>query len=84
MTTIEERVAALRRRQSALLQSRAASEHARNVATAQVEAARQALQEEFGITTLEQARTALGTLEQQIAAECTRVEQALAAAGGGA
>ena len=65
----ETRVNALRERIAAAQRDRIRAEHARDAAQAQAQRARQALHDEFGIATPEQARTLLAALQEQLADE---------------
>ncbi len=63
--------------------ARARAEHEYNVAKAQAEAAARDLKEEFDVTSATAARLAIGELEAELEAECSRVREALSRAGQG-
>lgn len=80
--TTEQDIAALREDVQAA-QERGATAKARLAqAQARAEAARDDLQNEFGVTTADEARTALAELRQQLEAEAAEVRARLRQAGG--
>jgi hypothetical protein len=79
---IEETVAKLRGEVTAAAQRHALAEAGLVQAQARAEAARGDLQAEFGVTTVQAARTMLADLRQQMEAEAAEVRRLLAIAGG--
>lgn len=83
MATLDERVTEAKQRVERARRQKALTEHSRGMAQTALQQAQQALSAEFpGITTPEAAQALLGQLESEAAAEVSRVEAALAAAGG--
>jgi cell division protein ZapA (FtsZ GTPase activity inhibitor) len=58
------------------------SQQLAQVAQAQVDAALADLRSEFGVSSIEEARTLAGVLASEVGAEVRRITEALAAAGG--
>ena len=78
---LDQRISTLREQAAAATSRRARAEHELEFAQGRQEAALLALKTEFGIEDIEQARKALKAAEDDLAAECGRIEEALAAAG---
>jgi hypothetical protein len=83
VTDLEQKVALAKRDIGTAQDARAKAEHAYRVAKAQAEAAAKDLKDEFGVTSPAAARLAIGELEAELDAECTRVREALSRAGEG-
>jgi hypothetical protein len=83
MTELDEEVRLLRQRIEQTGRARVLAEHERDMAQAAARQAAQQLQDEFGVTSLEEAKTQLVRLEDEARAECRRVESALAVVEGG-
>ena len=81
MADIDAKVAAAKADIAAAQAVRASAEHAYQVARAQAEAAARDLKQEFGVTSVTQAKVAIGELEAALDAECTAVREALSRAG---
>jgi hypothetical protein len=81
--TLDERVTQAKQRVEAARRQKALTEHSLSMAQAALRQAQEQLAAEFpGITTPEAAQGLRGQLESEAAAEVSRVEAALAAAGG--
>jgi hypothetical protein len=80
---VEQKVALAKRDIAVAQDARAKAEHEYRVAKAQAEAAARDLKEEFGVTSAQAARLAIGELEAELEAECTAVREALSRAGQG-
>jgi len=63
--------------------ARAKAEHQHAVAQAQAEAAARDLEAEFGVSSPQQARELIASLEAELEAECSRVRDALSRTGQG-
>lgn len=83
MSDVDRQVAAAKADIARAQAARARAEHQYQVAKAQAEAAARDLKEEFGVSSPEAARIAIGELEAELEAECTRVREALSRAGRG-
>ena len=83
MADVEQQVAAARREIGEAQAARARAEHAYQVARAQAEAAAKDLKDEFGVKSPAEARELIASLEAELAAECTRVREALERTGQG-
>lgn len=81
MTDLDETLRALRNRIDAAARARVRAEHERDAATAQARRASTALQEEFGVSTVDQARVMLDELRSRYTAEITTLTEALDKAG---
>lgn len=83
MSDLEDRVAAIQQRMERARAGQAQAEVQHQAAQDRLKAAREALAAEFpGITTGEEARKQLDALEAAASTEVSKVEAALAAAGG--
>ena len=76
--TVEEEVAAVKARVAAAQRNQAGARQALGIAQAQVREAATALQAEFGVTSLEQARELQAGLRESLDAELVTVQQELA------
>lgn len=83
MSGVEQQVAAVKADIAAAQGARARAEHEYQVARAQAEAAARELKDEFGVSSAEAARLAIGELEAELEAECSAVRDALTRAGRG-
>jgi hypothetical protein len=83
VTDVDKQVAAAKADIATAQAARARAEHEYQVAKAQAEAAARDLKEEFGVTSAQAARLAIGELEAELEAECTRVREALSRTGQG-
>lgn len=82
MAELDEQVRTIKARIEQARQAQARAEHERDVAAAAQDQAARQLLDEFGVHSLEEARTLLAQLENQAAAECRKVDEALAVAEG--
>jgi hypothetical protein len=80
---VDAKVAAAKRDIATAQAARASAEHQYQVARAQAEAAARDLKDEFGVASAAAARLAIGELEAELDAECTRVRDALSRAAPG-
>jgi len=80
--TLDEKIAALRQQQAGAESRKARAEVELAVAEKRQQDAQDALKAEFGIETTEQAQAALKAAEDDLAAECRRLEDALVQARG--
>jgi hypothetical protein len=78
---VEAQVAAVRQRIRQASDNRIRAEHQREQAVGAVNAAAQAMKAEFGVTSLEEARELLTSLDAQVVVEVAAVNTALQAAG---
>jgi inner membrane protein involved in colicin E2 resistance len=76
--TVEEEVAAVKARVAAAHRNQAGARQALGIAQAQVREAATALQGEFGVTSLEQARELQHDLRERLDVELLTVQQELA------
>lgn len=80
--SIDEEIARLRGVEATARQRHASAAARHAQAEAKAASAREDLQAEFGVATVEEARVLLGTLDSQVEAEAGRVRELLALAGG--
>lgn len=81
MADVERQVAAVKADIAAAQGARARAEHEYQVARAQAEAAARELKDEFGVSSVQQARDLIATLEAELEAECSAVRDALDRSG---
>lgn len=73
MSELDEKVAAVRRRIEQARTAEAAAQREHDVAAGAAQQAAQQLEEEFGVTSVEEAKALLATLNTQVSDECERV-----------
>lgn len=83
MADVERQVAAVKADIAAAQGARARAEHEYQVARAQAEAAARELKDEFGVSSVQEARGLIALLESELQAECSAVREALDRAGRG-
>jgi hypothetical protein len=74
MTDLDYQVRDIKQRMENARAQRAGAEHEQRVAQASVDQVLLQLKEEFGVSTVAEAKVLLQSLEAQAAAECTAVE----------
>ncbi len=77
MSELDDKLEALRQRAVAASKKREQAEQEHAVAKGKEEAARSALQEEFGVSTVEEAHKMLASMEEQLAHEISAAEALL-------
>lgn len=78
MPDVEQQVAEARAAIAAAQSAKARAEHEHQVAQAQAQAAARELKDEFGVSSVQEARDLAVSLEAELEAECSAVRAALA------
>lgn len=81
MSDLDQAVAALKERIAAAQRARARAEHERDAAQARADTAREQLQRDFGVSTVDDAKAMLARLETELSNAVTQLRVALTEIG---